>query len=112
MIPVRFHHATDELLRDGVRGHGDISRRVIEALEGVKWETVKVQERTRNPHKNPEGKDLYVATTVRIPTPLYRSVCKAAANRDISAAMLIDACVLKFYKKPQKKPAAAKPLET
>jgi len=89
LLPIRFSPKANNYLRPRGSKRGDLARRMFEAIEGVDWTQVAVEDRPRTPYK---GKD-YVVTTVKIPEKLHHDLKEAAAKRGISISALIDGCV-------------------
>lgn len=100
LLPIRFSPKADKLLRKGNIRRGDLTRRVIEAVEGVDLNLVAVEER----RKTPGAAGSYEATTIKLPVPLYDSIKKVAATRGTSMSALIDGCVREHFAPQSRSP--------
>lgn len=93
LLPVRFSPEADKLLRKGPTRRGDLTKRVLAAIDGVDLSTVQVEERSKTPGSGSN----YEATTIKFPEPVYDEIKKAATERKVSMSALIDGCVREHF---------------
>jgi Ribbon-helix-helix protein, copG family. len=109
LLPIRLSLEGDRLLRTSTKAYeiGNLTQRVLAAIEGVDLATVKVEERPKRPgkQKNPTTKQDYQITTVRLPAEVREHLRATAESREVSMSALVDGAIRKFYKdkKPKSK---------
>lgn len=96
LLPIRMSTEADRLLRTSDKAYriGNLTKRVMAAIEGVNLLTVKVEERPRTPHAGKE----YSITTIKLPQEIKANLSIIADARGTSMSALIDGAVRKFYK--------------
>ena len=102
LLPIRFSTKADKLLRKGTLRRGDLTKRVIQALEEVDLNTVAVEER----RKTPGSGSPYETTTILLPKAMHDQVKKVAAARGTSMSALIDGSVRAFFSPSGRSPAS------
>lgn len=100
LLPIRLSPEADRLLRTSEKGYliGNLTKRVIAAVEAANLTTIKVEDRPRIPGQG-KGKDYYAMTTVQLPADIKKRLSDVAEDRGISMSALIEASILKFFKK-------------
>lgn len=95
LLPIRMSIEADKLLRTSAKAYqiGNLTKRVLAAIQGVDLTKVKVEDRPRTPHA---GKD-YAITTINLPQEIKASLSIIADARGTSMSALIDGAVKKFY---------------
>lgn len=97
LLPIRLSHDADRLLRTSEKGYliGNLTKRVIAALEATDLDTVKVMDRDRTPGS---GKQDFAMTTIQLPADVKKRLSDAAEARGTSMSVLIEAAICKFFK--------------
>lgn len=106
LLPIRLSPEADRLLRTSEKAYqiGNLTARVLAAIEAVDLNTVKVEDRPKVPgkQKNAKTRQEYEITTVRMSSDVRQLLKEVADARETSMSALIDGAVRKFYK--EKKP--------
>lgn len=89
-LNVKLSKQADELLREGMRRKGDLSKRFAEALQNTEWDSVEVVSRRRT---YPE----LFETSIAVSTALHRRLKEYALKRGVEISPLIDAIIVSYY---------------
>jgi len=107
LLPIRLSIEGDYLLRTSQKGYaiGNLTQRILAAIDGVDLQTVKVEARPKRPYKqkNAATKQDYQITTIRMPSEVREKLRMVAEAREISVSILVDGAVRKFYKEKKAK---------
>lgn len=107
LLPIRLSIEGDYLLRTSQKGYaiGNLTQRILAAIDGVDLQTVKVEARPKRPYKqkNAATKQDYQITTIRMPSEVREKLRAVAEAREISVSILVDGAVRKFYKEKKAK---------
>lgn len=97
LLPIRLSPDADRLLRTSEKGYliGNLTKRVIAALEATNLDTVRVTDRDRTPGS---GKQDFAMTTIQLPPAVKKRLSDAAEARGTSMSVLIEAAICKFFK--------------
>lgn len=100
LLPIRMSHEADLLLRTTEKAYriGNLTKRVLAAIDGVNLDKVKVEDRPRTPYMRKD----YAITTIRLPKEVKKSLSDIAEARGTSMSALIDGAVRQFYKEKKR----------
>lgn len=107
LLPIRLSLEGDRALRTSKKAYeiGNLTARILAAIDGVDLNTVEVEDRPKRPgkQKNAATKQDYQITTIKMPSTVREQLREVAEAREVSMSTLVDGAVRLFYKESKTK---------